>query len=513
MKFKNMHKNADNSQTEDFEDEVERDETEAEANTDGQDSDYDDESTEVEIYGADPDVDLNQDTDADEEDGGDDLEDFDTDLDSEEEFEDDMGTEDEEMELAFQLVDTLRKIFQTTNKEMDDEEAFDSAVRESAKTHGFSEKELRKAIFEAYASQSDDVVSYSNKQAKGKAEPAKDTGKTTKAGKTLKAKAPDVPACVQDIADVLDHLDKVIKTTAPNRTTNYQGLKKTEAVKAIHAQLSEMSEAQLYNLFTVLHGADERMEALEETFSDGKQETKQIFEGVEGADAEFVERASTVVEAAVRKRTEDIVSALEVKYEKSLDEKVQAFREEMIESIDKFLDDEAAEFFEENRVALETGLKNDITENFLSGLHNLFEENYVEVPKGKANLVERLKEDVATTESKLKETLRKGRKWRDVALKTKRELVINQLSEGLSKNQQAQLRKQLDGVDYINEKSFRNRAKTLKEAFVFKDSPKKSSSQIVETLVETTDSDPSDKPKSSNPYAEAAAMQIRSQKL
>ena len=135
-----------------------------------------------------------------------------------------------------------------------------------------------------------------------------------------------------------------------------------------------------------------------------KEDIDALMQG-ENLSEEFVQKATTIFEAAVLSRVEEIVEEIESEYEEQFEKSVAELREDFATKIDDYLNYMVQEWMEENQLAIDSGLKSEIVEDFMVGLHNLFVEHYIDVPSEKVDIVEELAEKVQELEDQLNEQI------------------------------------------------------------------------------------------------------------
>ena len=208
--------------------------------------------------------------------------------------------------------------------------------------------------------------------------------------------------------------------------------------------------------------------------------------GGEELSEEFREKAKLVFETALNSKVVEVKEALEAKYQETLEEKIEAEKAALSERVDNYLEYVADEWFNENALAVEQGLKTDMTESFLSGMHSLFEEHYVTIPDDKYDVLESMVEKLEDMESKLNEQIEKnislnGRLGESVA-----DAIVSSVSEGLASTQKEKLASLAESVEFESEESYREKLETLKESYF--SSTGSSPSAKAETLSEGVDS-------------------------
>ena len=206
--------------------------------------------------------------------------------------------------------------------------------------------------------------------------------------------------------------------------------------------------------------------------------------GGEELSEEFKEKAKTIFEAAINSKIAGIKEELEAQYQEKLAEEIEAAKESLAERVDSYLEYVADEWFEENALAVETGLKTEMTESFLEGMKGLFEEHYVSIPEDKYDVLESMVEKLDDMETKLNEQIEKNISLNGRLSEATAEGILDQVSEGLAQTQKEKLASLSESVEFESEGQYREKLETLKESYF---SDKKSPVAKTETLSEGVD--------------------------
>ena len=222
---------------------------------------------------------------------------------------------------------------------------------------------------------------------------------------------------------------------------------------------------------------------------------------------EFKRKAATVFEAAVKSKIRTEIVRLENEYEEKLKEDVQSATEEMTDKVDTYLNYVTEEWMKENELAIERGLKGEIAEDFISGLKQLFEDHYIDIPDEKYDVLEAQSEKISELESKLSETIEKNVSLKDNNATLVKEQVISEVSEDLADTEIEKFKSLIDDVDYSDEDSFREKLGTLKESYF----PKTPISESTETVddVETGTAQDIDLTPSMDAYMSAIGRTVK----
>ena len=240
--------------------------------------------------------------------------------------------------------------------------------------------------------------------------------------------------------------------------------------------------------------SEDVLEEEEEVVAETTEEEYDIEEDVnallggEELSEEFREKAKVVFEAALNSKVSEISEALEAQYEIKLEEAKEGLKEALTERVDSYLEYVAEEWMTENELAIEHGLKTEMTESFLSGMKGLFEEHYVTIPEDKYDVLESMVAKLDDMETKLNEQIDKNIGLNKRLAESSADVVLSVVSEGLAETQKEKLAVLAENVEFESEEEYREKLETLKESY-FSRSPV-SNSEAPQTLsegVDTTD--------------------------
>ena len=223
--------------------------------------------------------------------------------------------------------------------------------------------------------------------------------------------------------------------------------------------------------------------------------------GGEELSEEFKEKAKTIFEAAINAKVAGIKEELEAQYAAALAEEIEAAKESLAERVDSYLEYVADEWFEENALAVEAGLKTEMTESFLEGMKGLFEEHYVSIPEEKYDVLESMVEKLDDMETKLNEQIERNISLNKRLAESVADGILDEVSEGLASTQKEKLASLSESVEFESEAQYREKLETLKESYFA--SKKESSSAKSETLSEGVDH------SGSESYSDSMAAYLR----
>ena len=187
--------------------------------------------------------------------------------------------------------------------------------------------------------------------------------------------------------------------------------------------------------------------------------------GGEELSEEFREKAKLVFETALNSKVAEVKEALEVKYQETLEEKIAEEKTALSERVDSYLEYVADEWFTENTLAVEQGLKTELTESFLSGMRGLFEEHYVSIPDDKYDVLESMVEKLDDMETKLNEQIEKNVGLNKRLGESVANGILESVSDGLASTQKEKLASLAESVEFESEESYREKLETLKESY------------------------------------------------
>ena len=200
---------------------------------------------------------------------------------------------------------------------------------------------------------------------------------------------------------------------------------------------------------------------------------------------EFQEKARTIFEAALRSKVSEIRESFKVQYEERLVEEVAEIKSVLEERVDSYLEYVAQEWLEENALAVEQGIKTEMTESFITGMKGLFEAHYVEIPEEKYDVLESMVDKLDDMETKLNEQIEKNVSLNKRLAESVAEGIFDNVAEGLALSQKEKLASLAESVGFESEEQYREKLETLKESYF---TAQKSPKATTETLSEGVDS-------------------------
>ena len=180
---------------------------------------------------------------------------------------------------------------------------------------------------------------------------------------------------------------------------------------------------------------------------------------------DFKAKAATIFEAAINSKVKGIEEQLVASYEEKLVEEVASIKEELKDRVDSYLEYVADEWIAENQLAVESGLKEEMTESFITGMKSLFEEHYVTIPEEKYDVIESMVDKLDEMEGKLNEQIEKNVALNKRLAESVSDVVFAEVTDGLAQTQKDKLAGLVDNVEFESETAYREKLNTLKESY------------------------------------------------
>jgi hypothetical protein len=266
-----------------------------------------------------------------------------------------------------------------------------------------------------------------------------------------------------DAGEVVAEAKKLTKAQTLEQIAKMKKSEIDEMLASHSSKLAEAENAQTEEELSKLEDAKAEIEEKIKSIS-VKEDVAALVDG-EGLSEEFKDKAATIFEAAVKSKTrEEITRIHEVmagEFEVKLEESVNT----LTEKVDTYLNYVVEEWTKENELAIERGLKGEIAEDFISGLKQLFEDHYIDVPNEKYDVLEAQSEKISELEEKINSVMEQNAALTQVKSKLVREQVIAEASEDLTDTEIEKFKSLTKDVDFVSEESFRAKLDTLKESY------------------------------------------------
>jgi hypothetical protein len=243
-----------------------------------------------------------------------------------------------------------------------------------------------------------------------------------------------------------------------------------------------------------------------------KDDIDALFADDQNISEEFKSKVTTIFEARVIDRIQQIEEQTEAKYAGMLEEAIESVRTQLEEKVDDYVNYVVEQWLEENAIAIESGLRAELAEDFISGLHKLFAENYINVPEDKVELVDELATKVEQLESKLNEEIEKSIGYKKSLIEATKQEVTRSVCEGLTETQVEKIKSLAESVEFSTEEEYQNKLETIRENY-FPSGVKKADEEQLHDQVSAEDAGETKKPVSADPYVSSVANAISKTKL
>jgi hypothetical protein len=210
-------------------------------------------------------------------------------------------------------------------------------------------------------------------------------------------------------------------------------------------------------------GEEDDEDEMKEEF-DIEEDVNALLEGEELSE-EFQEKARIIFESAIRSKVAEIKEQLEEAYEQTLVEEIQSIKEGLVERVDAYLEYVADEWIQENALAVEHGLKTEMTESFLQGMKGLFEDHYVTIPEDRYDVIESMVDKLDEMEEKLNEQIERNVALNKRLAESVSDVIFAEVAEGLALSQKDKLASLAENVEFDGEESYREKLVTLRESY------------------------------------------------
>jgi AcrR family transcriptional regulator len=248
----------------------------------------------------------------------------------------------------------------------------------------------------------------------------------------------------------------------------------------VETTIEEQIEAYIEQLVNEGHDEDTIAEAVahyfgeylgEETVEEAPQLQIDMSEAIEALFAgedlseEFKDKAKTIFEAAVVERLNVEIKTIEEAYAETLEEQIEQIQEELTSNVDDYLNYVVENWVQENEVAVEAGLRTELTEEFISGLRNLFAEHYIDIPEEKVSVVEEMGGKVSELENRLNEEIERNVKLSKVINESKKFEIITNACDGLTATQVEKLKSLSEGIEFTSVDEYSQKINVLRESY------------------------------------------------
>ena len=252
---------------------------------------------------------------------------------------------------------------------------------------------------------------------------------------------------------------------------------------------------------------DSEVEDEEDEDEDDSKEVKEALDALigdtDGLTEDFKKKAATIFEAAISERVRHQTERLQDEYIQKLDEETEAIRNGLVEDLDTYLEYTVTEWMNENKIAIEAGLRTENSETFMKRLQSLFSECYVEVPESKVDLYSDIEEKAAKLEAELTESKKANDTLAEEVETLTRQSIIDEASEDLADTQALKLKSLVEDVEFVDSETFAEKVETVKETYFSKNEPnsKRHTFGPRETIIEEDEDDVAELSESMAKYA------------
>ena len=265
-------------------------------------------------------------------------------------------------------------------------------------------------------------------------------------------------------------------TAADNTKQDPMPRTKAGMINAMYKEMSKMKKDKLtasyHNMMkTEDVDVDESETIAEIDYQvDFSQDLNALVESEATLSDEFKQKAETIFEAAIKSKLAEEVDRLEEKYNEELTEEIESTKSDLVEKVDNYLNYVVEQWMEDNKLAVQTGLRTEIAEKFMNNLKDLFTESYIEVPESKVDLVDELAAEVEELEEAHNTAIAKQLEMATQLEEYQRAAIIAEASDGLVETQVEKLKKLAEDIDFDDEETFAEKVATIKESYFTKKS-------------------------------------------
>ena len=256
----------------------------------------------------------------------------------------------------------------------------------------------------------------------------------------------------------------------------------TKAAKSATAPTTKPSAASADTQSTMRKVAEE--EEIEDVSYE--EDIEAMFGDDSTISEEFRTKATTIFEARVHDRVSQIQEELESQYAGMLEEAINEIKSDLTEKVDDYLSYVVEQWIAENEIAIDSGLRSELTEEFIAGLRNLFAEHYIDVPEDKVDLVDELAGKVEELEGKLNEEIERGISFAKALVESRKNEVTREVCEGLTTTQIEKMKTLAESVQFSTEDEYKSKVETIRENY-FPSGMKIATEEHLHEEVEDTD--------------------------
>ena len=276
-----------------------------------------------------------------------------------------------------------------------------------------------------------------------------------------------------DSVDSVDKATKSVKAQSAPKANKVPVKGKASQISDMYNHMNAMSNEQLADAYEIIMGEEVDQDEVGETRfvpemaieADFSEDLDALVESEATLSDEFKQKTAVIFESALKSKLYEEVERIESAYEERLAEEIVAQRDELVEKVDSYLNYVVENWMEENRVAIQSGLRTEIAENFMESLKGLFVESYVDVPESKVDLVDDLADQVAELEESLYDTTANAIELSEEVELLKRFAIISEAVHDLADTQVEKFETLVEDLDFEDEDSFAQKVSTIKESY------------------------------------------------
>jgi hypothetical protein len=319
-----------------------------------------------------------------------------------------------------------------------------------------------------------------------------------------KTKAPGMPTQKLD-GEVVD-----IGGPTPENYKQDDNSAKLDTTKAAKSATAPTTKPSAASADTQLKMNKEESETEEQVIAEEnfKSDIEALFADDSTISEDFKSKATTIFEARVLDRIQQIQEQMETEYAGMLEEAVEEIKSDLTAKVDDYLNYVVEQWLEQNEIAIESGLRSELTEEFIAGLRNLFAEHYIDVPTEKVDLVDELASKVEELESKLDEEIERSIELKKSLVESHKQEITHAVCEGLTNTQVEKIKSLAESVEFSTEEEYQEKLETIRENY-FPSGVKKAAQDHLHEQVEETN----DKQVINDPFVAMVSQAISKTKI
>ena len=250
---------------------------------------------------------------------------------------------------------------------------------------------------------------------------------------------------------------------------------------------------------------NEEYDEQEEYELDLSEDINSLFSDDDTISEEFKQKVTTIFEARVYDRVKQIEEHIEEQYASMLEEAVETVKEDLTEKVNDYISYVVEQWMSDNEIAIEKGIRSELTEDFISGLRNLFAEHYIDVPTDKVDLVDELSSKVDELEDKLNEEVERSVEYRKALTEAYKNEVTRDVCEGLTDTQVEKIKTLAESVDFSTEEEYQEKLVTIRENYFPSGVKKADEGQLHEQVIDNGQEEPK---QSNDPFINSIVQSI-----